>query len=77
MIKIWTTSDGRNPMTLKLPTNTGYKRDRYEDQNKNRAWLTICWPPNTPKQFISSTYGYVFITTYVLRSTIFHVGFNA
>ena len=75
MIKIWKTSDGRNPMTLKLPTNTGYRRDRYEDQNKNRAWLTICWPPNRPKQFISSTYGYV-CKTFVPRTAIIRASFN-
>ena len=58
-IRIWNTSDGRNQITLKLPTNTGYKRERYEDQNRSRAWLTICWPQHRPDQFITSSYRFI------------------
>ncbi len=55
-IKVWSGLTGRNISSLKLPTNTGYKRDRYEDQNRSRAWVTICWPPHCPRQFVTSSY---------------------
>ncbi|ELU01058.1 hypothetical protein CAPTEDRAFT_189953 [Capitella teleta] len=55
-IRVWSFTRGRPVHVMKLPTNTGYSRGRYDDQSKNRAWVTILWLKNEPYKLLSSSF---------------------
>ena len=55
-LRVWSLYKGKAVQVHKLPTNTGHKFERY-DNTRNRAWVTICWIPNRPRQLLSSGHG--------------------
>lgn len=52
-IRLWTVQSGQSIKTLVLPNNSGHHR-REEAGLKARVWITLCWPPNSPLNLVSS-----------------------
>ncbi|XP_064609337.1 gem-associated protein 5-like [Liolophura sinensis] len=55
-VAVWSTAQGKVLETFKLPTTTGSRRERWDEQGRGRIWVTVCWPPHSRAQFISSSH---------------------
>ncbi|XP_064637398.1 gem-associated protein 5-like [Lineus longissimus] len=55
-IRVWSSSTGRIVQSFTLPTNTGHRRERFDD-GRNRAWVTLSWPKQMPESLLSSSHG--------------------
>lgn len=63
-IRLWSWTRGKAAQFLKLPVNTGYKRDRHDENSRSRVWLTLYWPQNKPTKILSSTHGLVVLSMF-------------
>ena len=56
-IRLWSISKGRGLLTLKVgtPGMPGHRRDRYDNSQKVRLWMTLIWHRGQPNHIISSS----------------------
>lgn len=58
-IRLWSPSEEKMIQAFKIPAQSG-RRSRYRGDDgtaKGRVWVTVWWPNNRPKQFLSSSFG--------------------